>query len=148
MNPRTLIIAVGVVVALGAPATAGAKILPTKHVAKHHKIVEHVSKRQGQPLQRAISVSVRVTPTLLNPSELCNQQNEDLIAHALDTVDCSVGEAQSATSEQESIASDPSPAGSEQAAELADSSTVGSTLGTDSQSNTASSFVDPYADEC
>jgi len=112
MNPRTLIITASTIVALAAPAAAGAKILPTTHAAKHARIVKHtngathVATRQGHALQRYIDVTVSTNPTPLSPSELCDQQNEDLIAHALEPIDCSAAEAQTATSDTSVAAAD------------------------------------------
>jgi hypothetical protein len=101
MNPRSLIITTGTVVALAVPAAAGAKMLPTVHVAKsakHAKIAKPNFRRQGEPLQRYIHVSFPVSPTPPSPRELCDQVNDDLILHALDPVDCSAADAQTATS--------------------------------------------------
>ena len=101
MNPRSLIITAGTVVALAVPAAAGAKMLPTAHVAthaKHAKVAKPVFKRQGEPIQRYIHVTLRANPTPPSPGELCVQENEDLILHALDPIDCSAAETQTATS--------------------------------------------------
>jgi hypothetical protein len=115
MNPRTLITTVGTIgaiVALAAPTIAGAKTLPTNRVAKHAKVAKHSSvakpmvKRQGQPLQRVISVYGAGVVASLSPDELCNQQNEDAIAHALEPVDCSAGGAQPAASDMSTETND------------------------------------------
>jgi hypothetical protein len=61
---------------------------PAKHGAKPTKIVKIVER---PPVTRVIyiySPGPAVAPTPLTPAEQCAADNEDLIAHALDPVDC------------------------------------------------------------
>jgi hypothetical protein len=153
MNPRTLIITAGLVVALVAPAAAGAKVLPTTDTTKHAKHAKHTGvathfKRHGQPLARYIDISASGSATVLSPSELCNQQNEDLVAHALDPIDCPNTDAQPATSDQPTATSDSSAAGADEA-ETGDSTTASNADTTVSQTSSAtddSTLSDPDSD--
>lgn len=59
MKVRTFILTAGAIVALAAPTVAGARTLPIKHKTKVvHVAKPTVKKRQGQPLQRYIYVSI------------------------------------------------------------------------------------------
>ena len=93
MSPRTLIITACTVMALAAPAVAGAKALPTTHVTNHPrlgKIAKPGFKRHGQPLAPVtyINVPTSGTPTVLSQSGLCNQANAELIAQVLHATSC------------------------------------------------------------
>jgi hypothetical protein len=146
MSPRTLIITAGTVVALAAPATAVAKVLPTAHVAKHVKIAkpvrvkEPVLTRHGQPLQRYIYVRVATNPIPPTPSEVCEQENQDLLDHALDPIDCSTVDAQPATSDEPDATSDVSAAATDESQQTA------ATVSQDSSATDDGTPVDPDSD--
>jgi hypothetical protein len=78
VNAR-LLITVGTVVALAAPAAATAKLIPVKEPAAKHVVKRHVT-----PRVLCICVTVPLVGTPVSEADLEAQIDADMIAHGLD----------------------------------------------------------------